>query len=104
MRRICWLRPSRRTTSNQAFVSVSSSRLISGRGARTFVESDSAPQTFDLLFRRHALDLHLVDLADVVARRRDVVRQLAVVRQDEQTFRVEVEGTDGVARPEPGGY
>src|SRR5947209_12107539 len=71
-----------------------------GRRAHAVVEADSAPQTPDLLFARHALDLHLVDLTNVVTRRRDVVGQLAVVRQDEQPFGVEVEAAHGVQTPE----
>ena len=69
-------------------------------GVRAIVEPDSAPQARDLFLRRHALDLHLVDLPHVVARRRDVVRQLAVVGQNEQPFGVEVESAHGVQTPE----
>src|SRR5207248_1394807 len=69
-------------------------------GARAVFETHPAPKSRDLILRRHALHLHLVNLPHVVARRRDVVRQLAVVRQNQKALCVEVETTDGVESSE----
>ena len=44
---------------------------------------------------RVALDLGLVDLLDLVARMREPVRELAVVREQERAGRVGVEAADG---------
>src|SRR3712207_4476281 len=74
-------------------------RDLRGRCLHAVVEAYAAAQARHLLLGRHALDLHLVDLLDVVARRRDVVSQLAVVGQDEQALRVEVQTADRVQTP-----
>ena len=63
------------------------------RGA--VVELDAALERSQRLVRRLALDLGLVDLLHLVARVRETVRELAVVREQERAGRVRVQPADG---------
>jgi hypothetical protein len=45
--------------------------------------------------RRHAFDFHLVDFLDSIVRGGDEVCEVAVVGEQQQTFGVEVEASDG---------
>ena len=51
-----------------------------GRRRRAVVELDAMLELLERLVARLALDLRLVDLLDLVARVREPVRELAVVR------------------------
>ena len=65
-----------------------------GRRGRAVVELDPVLELRERLVRRLALDLGLVDLLDLVARVREPVRELAVVREQEDAGRVCVEAPD----------
>jgi hypothetical protein len=52
-----------------------------GRCGRAVVEVDPFTEALERFLRRLALDLGLVDLRDLVARVREPVRELAVVRE-----------------------
>ena len=63
---------------------------LCGCGANAVFERDAATQALNCIIGRHALDLDLVNFRHTVARRRDEVRELAIVRQQQQAFGVEV--------------
>jgi hypothetical protein len=64
------------------------------RPRRPVVELDTVAETVQLLVRRPLPRLDLVDLVDLVARVREPVRELAVVRQEQRTRRLGVEPAD----------
>ena len=66
---------------------------LRGRG-RAVVELEPRPELLERIVRGLALDLGLVDLLDLVARVREPVRELAVVREQERAGRVGVEAAD----------
>ena len=67
---------------------------LRGRG-RAVVELDAGRAALERIVFRVALDLGLVDLLDLVARMREPVRELAVVREQQRAGRVGVEAADG---------
>jgi hypothetical protein len=62
-----------------------------GGSGRAVVEVDPCAEALELLFGRVVLDPGFVDLLDLVARVREAVRELAVVREQERAGRVDVE-------------
>ena len=65
-----------------------------GRRGAAVVELDPGRERGERLVRGLALDLGLVDLVHLVARVREPVRELAVVREQERPGRVRVEPAD----------
>jgi hypothetical protein len=65
-----------------------------GRAADAGLELDASGQTLELALVGRRVDAHTVDLLDAVARVHQVVRQLAVVREQQQSARVGVEAPD----------
>src|ERR1051325_7833079 len=61
------------------------------RGARAVFERDAASQSENPAFSRHTFDFDFVDFLDAIASRRDEVSEIAVVREQQETFGVEVE-------------
>src|SRR5215216_2584616 len=69
-------------------------RDLCGRCASAVFERDSTPQSFDTTIRRHPFNFHLVNFLNAVARGGDVVREVAVVCEQQQAFSVEIETSD----------
>jgi len=61
------------------------------RGASAVFECDAAPQSLNPAIRRHTFNFHFVNFLDAVASGRDVVCEVAVIGEQQQTFSVEVE-------------
>src|SRR6185369_13456894 len=67
---------------------------LCGGGARAVFERDAAAQSFDATLRRHTLNFDFVNFLDAITRRSYVVREVAVVGEQQQSFGVEVETSD----------
>ena len=72
-------------------VSLAPQDAHSGRRRRPVVELDAVAKPSENLGRRRAHDVDLVDLRNPVARMRETVREIAVVRQEQRAGRVDVE-------------
>src|SRR5581483_3799093 len=66
-----------------------------GWSAPAVVELHARSQPPERALAGIPLDLHLVDLVDLVARVREAVRELPVVRQQQRARRVRVQAADG---------
>src|SRR5436305_1010250 len=67
-----------------------------GLCASSILEHHAASQTLNEGIRWNALNLGFVNLRNVIACGSDVIRQLAIVCQDQQTFGVEIQSPDRV--------
>ena len=67
-----------------------------GRGRLAALEEDALPDLVEVRLLRLALDPDLVDLGDAEAGMRQAEGQVAVVRQQQGPFGVEVEPPDGI--------
>ena len=65
-----------------------------GRRRQPVVELDPVAEPGEIVRRRRPFDVGLVDLRDAVARVREPVREIAVVREEEGAGRVDVEPPD----------
>src|SRR6267143_5477399 len=66
------------------------------RRACSIFERDATSQSLNRLLGGHALYLCLVNLRDFVARGGDEVCKLAIVRQQQQTFSIEIQAANWV--------
>ena len=71
-------------------------RDLCGRRACAVFERDSASQSFDTAVSRHAFNFDFIDFLDAVASGGYVVCEVAIVREQQQSFGVEVETSDGM--------
>ena len=69
-------------------------RPISHGAGHAIVEHDARAKTGDVLVGWHAIDAHVVFTLDLVAGVLEPVRDVSIVGQKEQPFRVEVEPAD----------
>ena len=69
-------------------------RDLCGRGASAIVESDSASQSFNSTFSRHALHFDFVNFLDAIASGGHKVCEVAVIGEQQKSFGVEVETSD----------
>src|SRR5712692_4403467 len=64
-----------------------------GRCPLAVFQLDATTQTIDRAIRRYALHLYLVNFLNAIARRGNVIREVAVVGQQQQTLRVEIQAS-----------
>jgi len=64
------------------------------RRRQPVVEFDPITKPGEIVRRRRPFDVGLVDLRDAVARVREAVREIAVVREEKRTGRIDVEPSD----------
>ena len=94
--RFTWcLRPSWSVSSSRLLLRVAPEQPCRGGSRPPVVEVDSLAQSPERVLARPALDLDLVDLLDAVAGMSEPVRELPVVRKQEDARRVGVEASDG---------
>src|SRR5262249_43266684 len=71
-----------------------------GRSARAVLERDAASQSLDPTVSRHAFDFDFVNFLDAIASGCDEISEVAVIREQQETFGVEVEPPDRMQLPE----
>src|SRR5215212_179831 len=66
---------------------------LRGGSAGAVFERDSSPQSVDTGVCGHTLHFDFIDFLDPIACGGDIVREVAIVREEEQSFSVEVEAS-----------